>query len=354
MLRSRFHSVPNTQPSVPRERKIISLPKKPKIVTFDGLFGSEKENRKQPEPQVIGPVPNSIIDCTESIPHTLVSFDVSELSADPKLRKRQVRHLVQRDDGIRIGDEDPYMENCHESKLRREGEEGYLAIGCLEGQTWMTEKLRLGVVKWMTDVHHRLHFNRETIFKAIHVFDKVLTVLDIRLESLQMIGMASLLIAAKYEDMISPDLDELLEELEPKIESNRASLKKTEVNILMTIQFSLLQASPLYFLEYYASKCLRRTLPEYQEALTRSLARSRFYLEISLQDYELTQFKPSLLSLCIWIQNITNMEHIQGYDLPTQKYETAVFNKCFSRVARLISSIQKRYPNVKEISESYR
>ncbi|XP_014775308.1 cyclin-O protein B isoform X2 [Octopus bimaculoides] len=250
-----------------------------------------------------------------------------------------------------LGEIDAYRDDTFCYKLSIE--EVHLPSRCLQHQTQMNEVLRLALVKWITDVHHRLYLCQETLFKTVNIIDRFFSLVDVHTESLQMLALASLLIASKYEEVIPPDIDELLEEINVK-KNYRILLKKFERFILKAISFNLSHPTSLYFLEYYADVCIRNADLSCIEALKNSLATCRLVLELSLQDYQLSQIKPSLLSICLWLQNISNSKEISGFFVPNEYYSSSAFNDCFNKVSWLISNLRRRYPDLDTISKWYK
>ncbi|XP_036356676.1 cyclin-B2-1-like [Octopus sinensis] len=274
----------------------------------------------------------------------------TEPSKTLRCSKRLMR-LCSQETYFDLGEIDTYRDDTFCYKLSIE--EVHLPIRCLQHQTQMNEVLRLALVKWITDVHHRLYLCQETLFKTVNIIDRFFSLVDVHTESLQMLALASLLIASKYEEVIPPGIDELLEEINVK-KNYRILLKKFERFILKAISFNLSHPTSLYFLEYYADVCIRNADLSCIEALKNSLATCRLVLELSLQDYQLSQIKPSLLSICLWLQSISNSKEVSGFILPNEHYSSSAFNDCFNKVRWLVSSLRRRYPDLDTISKWYK
>ena len=62
----------------------------------------------------------------------------------------------------------------------------------------INELLRMILVRWLTEIHHKMNLCQETLFLAVNIIDRFLARMVIIPESLQMIGLTSLFIASKY------------------------------------------------------------------------------------------------------------------------------------------------------------
>ena len=87
----------------------------------------------------------------------------------------------------------------------------------------------------------------------------------------------------------------------------------------------------------------------------KSLALSRLLLELSLQDYHLCQFKPSLLSLCIWLLSISENGYRESYNffIPKEYRDKVVFEDCFNKVQQQISNLRCQYSNIDGLCDNY-
>eukprot|EP00466_Bigelowiella_natans_P005553 jgi/Bigna1/28165/gw1.46.91.1 len=58
------------------------------------------------------------------------------------------------------------------------------------------------LVDWLIEIHHR-RFNKlrtETLYLTINIIDRFLSIREVSRARLQLIGLAAVLIASKYED----------------------------------------------------------------------------------------------------------------------------------------------------------
>lgn len=77
-------------------------------------------------------------------------------------------------------------------------------------QTEIKDTSRGFLVEWIIDVHRKFRLLPETLHVTVSIIDRYLSKVNIKKSQLHMLGVASLLIATKYEEIYPPDLKELL------------------------------------------------------------------------------------------------------------------------------------------------
>merc|ERR1711953_800624 len=104
----------------------------------------------------------------------------------------------------------------------------------LADQTEILPKMRGVLIDWLIGVHLQFHLLQETLYTTVAILDRYLQhdVKKISRSKLQLVGVASMLIAAKYEEIYAPEvkdfvyimdisnneMDTLSVEAEPEIE----------------------------------------------------------------------------------------------------------------------------------------
>ena len=85
----------------------------------------------------------------------------------------------------------------------------------MESQPHITAHMRATLINWLFVCQEKLKFCPETIYLAVNLIDRYLAKKKVSgKHRLQVIGAASLLIAAKYEEMYYYDLDDIIKECE--------------------------------------------------------------------------------------------------------------------------------------------
>ena len=70
--------------------------------------------------------------------------------------------------------------------------------------------MRAILIDWLVDVHLRFSLKEETLYLTINIIDRYLSVAKIQRNILQLVGVASMLIACKFEEIYSPDLKDFV------------------------------------------------------------------------------------------------------------------------------------------------
>lgn len=80
----------------------------------------------------------------------------------------------------------------------------------MENQTHINERMRSILVDWLVEVHLKFKLVPETLYLTINVIDRFLEKERVSRPRLQLVGVTSLLIASKYEEIFPPELRDLV------------------------------------------------------------------------------------------------------------------------------------------------
>jgi len=80
----------------------------------------------------------------------------------------------------------------------------------MENQTHINERMRSILVDWLVEVHLKFKLVPETLYLTINLIDRYLERQEVSRPRLQLIGVTSLLIASKYEEIYPPELRDLV------------------------------------------------------------------------------------------------------------------------------------------------
>ncbi len=80
----------------------------------------------------------------------------------------------------------------------------------MESQTHINERMRSILVDWLVEVHLKFKLVPETLYLTINVIDRYLERKEVTRPKLQLVGVTSLLIASKYEEIYPPELRDLV------------------------------------------------------------------------------------------------------------------------------------------------
>ncbi|CAN6465871.1 unnamed protein product [Victoria cruziana] len=152
-------------------------------------------------------------------------------------------------------------------------------------QTDINHRMRAVLVDWLIEVHHKLDLRHETLFLAISLIDRYLSVQNVSRKSLQLVGMTGMLLACKYEEVYAPALEDFV--IISDGAYSREDVLKMEKSMLNTLQFTLSLPTPFVFMRRFLKAAESDT----------ELEMVAFYLiELCLVEYQMLKFPPSMLS----------------------------------------------------------
>lgn len=157
----------------------------------------------------------------------------------------------------------------------------------LAGQTEILPKMRAVLVDWMVGVHLQFHMLQETLFSTVAILDRYLQkeIASVSRKKLQLVGVACMLIAAKYEEIYAPEIKDFVY-ITDHAYSER-EIQKMEVQVLSVLKFDLGRPLPLHFLR-------RASKAGGVDSATHTLA--KYICELGLGVYSLAHIAPSKLS----------------------------------------------------------
>ena len=199
-------------------------------------------------------------------------------------------------------------------------------------QTDINEKMRIILVNWIIEVHFKFHLLSETLFICVNIIDRYLSKKDINRKYLQLLGVTSLFIACKYEEIYAPSSKDLIFMTDNayKIEE----MIQMESDILNIMHFDLTYPTSLRFLEIYK---------HYLDLDENNFYRCSYLNEICLINYNLCSFNPSLIAcVCLYLNLKSNILYFKGYN-EEQLFNITGYNKTdiFYCLNLLIKAVEK-------------
>ena len=101
--------------------------------------------------------------------------------------------------------------------------------------TEVKETSRAFLIEWIIDVHRKFRLASETLYLTVHLIDRFLSLQQIKKSQLHILGVTSLLIATKYEEIYPPELKDLLQVSENKF--TKEQVLEMELQMLQVLEF---------------------------------------------------------------------------------------------------------------------
>lgn len=210
--------------------------------------------------------------------------------------------------------------------------ENYMSIK----QTDINEKMRVILINWIIEVHFKFHLLSETLFICINIIDRYLSKKNINRKNLQLLGVTSLFIACKYEEIYAPTSKDLIFMTDNAYKTEE--MIQMESDILNIIKFDLTFPTSLRFLEIYKN---------YLELDEINFNRCCYLNEISLINYNLCSFNPSLIAcVCLYLNLKSNILYFKGYNeeqlFSLTGYQKVDIKNCLNKLISAVIKIEDK------------
>lgn len=220
----------------------------------------------------------------------------------------------------------------------------------MSNQTEITWEMRQTLVDWLLQVHFRYHMLPETLWIAINIVDRFLSRRVVSLGKLQLVGVTAMFVAAKYEEILAPSVDEFVFMTENGY--TKEEILKGERIVLQTLEFRVSHYCSPYSWMRKISKA------DDYDIQTRTL--SKFLTEVTLLDHRFLKVKPSLIAAIgmycarkmlggdwneafVFYSDFTEEQLIPGHQLLVEKLAESGFSRQY---------VCKKYANKKFLKAS--
>ncbi|KAE8396526.1 cyclin-like protein [Aspergillus alliaceus] len=143
-------------------------------------------------------------------------------------------------------------------------------------------KMRGILVDWLIEVHTRFRLLPETLFLAVNIIDRFLSAEVVALDRLQLVGVAAMFIASKYEEVLSPHVANFSHVADETFSDKE--ILDAERHILATLEYNMSYPNPMNFLR-------RISKADNYDIQTRTLG--KYLMEISLLDHRFMAYRQS-------------------------------------------------------------
>jgi len=152
-------------------------------------------------------------------------------------------------------------------------------------QTEIRWSMRSVLMDWLVQVHHRFALLPETLFLTVNYIDRFLSVKIVSLNKLQLVGATAIFLAAKYEEINCPSVQEIVYMVDKGYTPEE--VLKAERFMLSMLQFELGWPGPMSFLR-------RISKADDYDLETRTLA--KYFLEVTIMDERFVGSPPSFIA----------------------------------------------------------
>ena len=239
-----------------------------------------------------------------------------------------------------------YLDEIYNNLLSDENElKCYPKMGYMTWQEDINEQMRAILIDWLVEVHYRFRLKNETLFQTVWIIDTYLSMKQITRAKLQLLGIASLLISCKSNEIYYPQLNEFTDITDGAYMKNE--LIDMEKKVLKILDFNIIAPTSNDFYNIIAKAfCFDQ----------KQFYLGKYFLESSLIDYRMIKYNPSVLAVaCAYI--VMKFFGINNYKI---LYKNEVVNdpcpqKIIKEAARDICSLVKNLgeSTLKAVKDKY-
>lgn len=171
--------------------------------------------------------------------------------------------------------------------------------------------MRSILINWLTNVHISFQLCSETFYIAVSLIDRYMAREAVPKGRIQLVGITSLFIASKFEEIYYPEISEFVTVCD-KLYTKR-DIIKMELEMLGKLNFELGRPLPAHFLR-------RGSKAAHADGRTHMLA--KYLCELSLADYDTAHWNPSLLAATALYVSLRLIELERSTSLTTLDQDT--------------------------------
>ncbi|KAJ7434702.1 cyclin-like protein [Mycena latifolia] len=164
----------------------------------------------------------------------------------------------------------------------------------MDSQPKLTWEMRAMLNEWLLQVHTRYRLLPETFFLCTNLIDRFLSTRVIPPSKVQLVGMACLFTAAKYEETVAPSVANFVHIAESAYSTS--DMLQAEQHILRALEWNLSYPSPINYLR-------RISKVDGFDPQTRTVA--KYLTEIACMEHRLIPSPPSLVAAAaMWLARL--------------------------------------------------
>ena len=155
----------------------------------------------------------------------------------------------------------------------------------MKNQNDINHIMREILVDWLIEVHYRFYFKRKTLYQTVAIIDLFLSQKNVQKVNLQLLGITSLLIACKENEVYYPKLEVFINITNNAY--NKKELLEMEKLVLNTLNFEILSPTSE---EFYNILSKIFNFNKTQKLL------GEYFMDSSLLEYKMLKYKPSVIA----------------------------------------------------------
>ncbi len=153
--------------------------------------------------------------------------------------ERYVLGNIQKIDRVTLSDIYHVSEYCAEiqTHMQQTERETQPDPSYMKRQTQVNENVRAILIDWILNVHSKFKLLPETLFITVNLIDRFMSMHRIDKEEVQLLGVAAMLIATKYEEIYPPTIKDFV--YITKNAYTNQQILDMEMQILFSLEFEM-------------------------------------------------------------------------------------------------------------------
>ncbi|KAM0869469.1 hypothetical protein ACQ4PT_040651 [Festuca glaucescens] len=264
----------------PVARKVLKPAPRPEQAAAKAINTGSDENRKPPEGAAAGLVlPRKKLVDTLSLVLSHRSKEACGLNRRPKDVVEDIDKL-DGDNELAVVD---YIDDIYSYYKTAQHENR--PVQYIDSQPEINPKMRAILVDWLVEVAHKFELMPESFYLTIYIVDRFLSMKAVPRRELQLVGVAAMLIACKYEEMWAPEVSDFIHISDNSY--SRQQILGMEKSILNKMSWNLTVPTMYVFLLRFAKAAGSDKELEHMVF---------FFAELALMEYGMVSLCPSLVA----------------------------------------------------------
>lgn len=219
-------------------------------------------------------------------------------------------------------------------------------------QSFITEKHRLKLIDWIIEIEEKFSFLEETLFLTINIIDRYLTKCEnVELSKLQLVGVAAMFIAGKYQEIYPPELRDYIH----LSGFTKEKILKMEEDILRTLNFELLIVSPLNFYNRLYFICAGNEKELDKVKYHKNYYHGLYLMQLSLLEYKMLKYPASVIasSACILSRKFNQITPSWPKQLMSEQgfHDFETVEECIKDIIKLL--VNEKASNIKGLRKKF-
>ena len=291
-------------------------------------------------------IQNENNNCNVNQIQTLNQAQISILEKNTKPEEKKIFkfNFLKAEESISYTGE--YLNEIYSNLLKDEKELLYKPkIGYMKMQTDINVQMRAILIDWLIEVHYRFRLKSETLYQTVWIIDTYLSLLHIIRSRLQLLGIAALLISCKSQEILYPQLNELIDITDGAYV--KEELIEMEAHVLKVLNFNIVSPTANDFYNIIAKAF---NFDDKQYFL------GKYFLESTLIDYEMIKYSSSVIAVsCAYIVmkffGINNYKCLYSNDVIKENCPEKVIKYATREICFLVKNLTQS--SLKAVRDKY-